>query len=178
MISLRILVSQTSESLGGETNHAARKPRAGVASGLGGETLLARLAVVTLAKVIGKLVHNNRPAEDACCTSEGDLLVRNVDGATRIGGSHIAKITSVPLIVGRGAVRLASGVEVGTAAHASIGGITQLMDVEAMISRLEAGDGSGNDGTVGPLSESDGALDAGRTLQNKTAFAGILIEIA
>eukprot|EP00281_Chroomonas_sp_CCMP1168_P021942 CAMPEP_0206228944 /NCGR_PEP_ID=MMETSP0047_2-20121206/9433_1 /ASSEMBLY_ACC=CAM_ASM_000192 /TAXON_ID=195065 /ORGANISM="Chroomonas mesostigmatica_cf, Strain CCMP1168" /LENGTH=191 /DNA_ID=CAMNT_0053652209 /DNA_START=243 /DNA_END=818 /DNA_ORIENTATION=- len=164
-----------SQSLGGKADDAAREARAGVPSGLGGEALLARLAVVALAKVISELVDDHGPAQDAVGPGEGDLLVVDGDLGDAISAcSHVPEVASVPLIVAGGAVGLAGGVKVGAAAHAPVGGVAKLVDVEAVLASGEPLDLTRDGGAVGGLGEGDGALHAGGALEDADSLSGHL----
>ena len=61
---------------------------------------------------------------------------------------------------------LASGVEVGTGAHAAVGGVAQLVNVEAVLARREAGDLTSHLGAAALRGEGDGASDTGSSNEN------------
>ena len=103
-----------------------------------------------------------RAADDGVGSGEGDLHVFELEDAAVGGGDYVAEVTGVAVLVGGGAVVLAVGVEVGPGGHASVGGVAELVDVEAVLARGESLEVAGNlGGSVAGLGEGDDSLDAG-----------------
>ena len=103
-----------------------------------------------------------RAADDGVGSGEGDLHVFELEDAAVGGGDYVAEVTGVAVLVGGGAVVLAVGVEVGPGGHASVGGVAELVDVEAVLARGESLEVAGYfGGSVAGLGEGDDALDAG-----------------
>ena len=74
-----------------------------------------------------QLVAHDRAADDRVRTTNGDLLVGDVDLGDAIRTSDdVAEVTSVALFISRATVLLSRRVEVRTSAHTPVGGVTQL----------------------------------------------------
>eukprot|EP01046_Picozoa_sp_COSAG06_P019039 COSAG06_NODE_1343_length_9787_cov_18.972853_3_plen_80_part_00 len=70
---------------------------------------------------------HDRAANNRVRSTDRDLSVGDVHHGDAVrAGSDVAEVAGVALLVGRGAVLLASGVEVGTGAHAAVSGVAQL----------------------------------------------------
>ena len=110
---------------------------------------------------------HDRAANDGVRAVQGNLDVGDVHHGDAVrAGSDVAEVAGVALLVGRGAVLLASGVEVGTGAHAAVGGVAQLVNVEAVLARREAGDLTSHLGAAALRGEGDGASDTGSSNEN------------
>mmetsp|Transcript_49992 Transcript_49992/g.159993 ORF Transcript_49992/g.159993 Transcript_49992/m.159993 type:complete len:206 (+) Transcript_49992:220-837(+) len=142
---------------GGEADDAAGKAGTSVAGG-GGEL------VATLSKIILKLVHNEGAADDGVGAVEGDLRVGEGELGDTVGvRSDVAEVAGVALLIFGGAVSLARGVKVGAGGHAAVGGVAELVEVEAVEAGGEALDLAGDGGRAGVLGEGDDAGHASGT---------------
>ena len=83
-----------------------------------------------------QLVAHDRAADDGVRPADRDLRVGDVNLGDAVGaGRDVPEIAGVAVVIGRGAVVLARGVEVGAGAHAAVGRVTQLVHVEAVLPR-------------------------------------------
>lgn len=148
-------------------NDTASGTEAGIARGL---TQL----VSALTQIISASMHNDRSAQDALRPDQLDLLVR--DGALGVSlavGFEVAEVADVAFAVGGGAVGLGEGVEMRSSASATIGVVTELVDVHAAL-----GGGivathvvrDGRWGGLGRLLKGDGSADFGVTAENCDCF--------
>ena len=129
----------------GLANDATGETAAGVASGF------AEL-VAAAAQIVGVGVDDQRAAENAVLSLQGDERVLEVDVADAVVAHlDVAQVAGVAAALGvLGAAVLAFvQVEVGPGGGAAVGEVTKLMDVEAVEAGLEARHGSGHgDGTA------------------------------
>jgi hypothetical protein len=113
--------------LSGDTNNTTSRTSTSVTSLLG-------LLVATLAKVVGTGVNDQGPAQNALSTNQlNKLVLLGADGITLGIGLEVTKVTDVALGVLGSTVGLAKGVEVRTSGGASVGVVTELVDVEATL---------------------------------------------
>lgn len=159
--------------LGGRSfsNHAARQTRARVASSLGSLALRADFGRVTLAEIILELVDDDGAADDGVRAVQRNLRIRNGKVATSRGGLDVTEITGVTSGISRRAVVHAVRVEVRAGGHAAVGGVAEFVNVETVLTRGQAGDGTDDGGgTVTLLGELDDARDTSGTGEDDDGF--------
>lgn len=117
---------------GAQSNHTTRLTGASVAGGQ-------RVVVTTFAEVVLSSVDHNSATNHGMSTNQGQQGIGDVHGGGFTSlGLDVSKITSVPLCVRRTAVVLAKRVVMSSAAGAAVGQVSILVDVESMLSCLEA----------------------------------------
>ena len=110
---------------------------------------------------------HDRTSDDGVRAVDRDLGVGDLDSRNAVlAGGDVAEVAGVALLVARGAVGLAGGVEVRAGREAAVGGVAQLVDVEAVLARREAGDLAGDSGATVGRGEGDDARDAGGADKN------------
>lgn len=126
--------------------------------------------MTALAVIVGTGVNNDSSADNGVRADERELRVGDADlSDTRAIGLEVAQVTYVPLVSVRGTVVLAGRVEVRTGRSATVGVVTELVDVEASLSvGVHVLDLTGDsDGTAGRfLGEGDDTLNGRVTLEN------------
>ncbi len=122
-------------------------------------TGLERLFVTALAQIVLFLVDDDRSADDRMLADQRHEVISHVDlDLSAIGFNfNITQVTDMAILVALSAVSLAERVEVRTGRLATIAQIAELVDVEAVLTGLEASNLTTNGGvaTLGILLESD-----------------------
>ena len=153
------------------SNHAARQTSARVPGSLRRLALRADFGRVTLAEIILKLVDDDGAADDGVRAIQRNLRIRNGKVATSRGGLDVTEITGVTSGISRRAVVHAVRVEVRAGGHAAVGGVAEFVNVETVLTRGQAGDGTDDGGgTVTLLRELDDARDTGGTGEDDDGF--------
>lgn len=143
--------------LSSQTNDTTGRSASGVTS-------LQRVWVATLTQVIGAVMDNNRSADNGVLTEQLDerVLLGSL-GNTRGVSGDVTQVTDVSGVVFWSTVVLAKWVEVGTGRGATVGVVTEGVDVETSQGVwLIASDVPRDDSWVGfgGLLESDHATDS------------------
>jgi len=101
--------------------------------------------VTSLSQVVYVSMYHNSAADNRVGSGEGDFLVRDVDLCdTCINGGHVAKVASVSVRVGGGTMLLAVRVEVGASTCTTVCVIAKLVYMEAMLTRSQTCQCSGD----------------------------------
>src|SRR2546422_11647089 len=104
-------------------------------------------------------MHDQAAADDRLRAVQADDAVLHVDGGDAVrAGLNIAKIADMAFLVMGPAVLLGGGIEMAAGAL-RIGAITELVDVEAVLARLQTGHLAGDVDHVALLREFDDAGD-------------------
>jgi len=125
--------------------------------------------VATLAKVVGVSMNHHGTSNDIMFAAQGQQFVLKLHfGNTAIISSDVSQISGMTLFVIGASVGLVVWVEMRSSGHASVSGITELMNVEAVIARGESGDFAANveGGSGTRLTKPDNTLDIPVSLQN------------
>src|SRR5262249_36110121 len=95
-----------------------------------------------LAKIIFVLVNDHRPADNRMFAVQADQGIGHVDlGLAVFIGNNVAQVTDMALLIGGPTVFLVGGIEMAAGRHTlGIREIAELVDVEAVLAFLEAGD--------------------------------------
>ena len=126
---------------------------------------------VTLAEIILELVDDDGAADDGVRAVQRDLRIGNGKVATSRGGLDVAEITGVTSGISRRAVVHAVRVKVRAGGHAAVGGVAEFVNVETVLPRGQAGDGTDDGGrAVTLLGELDDARDTGGTGEDDDGF--------
>lgn len=113
-------------------NDTAGQTGTGVSSGLA-------QFVSTQAQVVRIGVDNNGTSQDAQRSGQGNLTVGDVDlGHSAVIGHNVAQVSGVSFGGCGSSVFLAVRVEVRSGRGASVGVVTELVDVESVVARLES----------------------------------------
>ena len=116
--------------------------RAGVTRRLGRLALGADLRRVSLAEVILELVNHERATDDGVRPRERNLRVFNRKIAPRGARVDVSEIARVSHRIRRRAVIHLVRVKVRSRGHAPVRGVTELVNVQTVLPRGEAGDGT------------------------------------
>ena len=147
-----------------QSTNSACETSASVACSLGRLALRTDFGRVTLTEIILELVDDERAADDGVGAGQRDLRIGNGELATGGGGLDVAEITGVTSGIRRRAVVHAVRVEVRAGGHAAVGGVAELVHVQAVLTRGQAGDGTDDGGrAVTLLGELEHARDTGGT---------------
>jgi len=153
----------SSVNLSGNADNTASRSGTSVTSLLG-------LLVTTLAKVIGTGVNDEGTTQNALGADQLDKLVLHGAVGVALGISlEVAKVTDVTFGVRGSTVSLAVGVEVRTSGGATVGVVTELVNVETTLSvGVVTSDvpGDGGGGTLIRLLEGNSAGDLRVTTNN------------
>lgn len=99
--------------------------------------------VTTVSKVIWVGMNDDSAAQNAQFAGQRNLLVADVDFSDAgIVGNNISQISSVSDFMRWSAMLLTERIEMGSSAHAAIGVITELVNMEAMETGFEASNGA------------------------------------
>jgi hypothetical protein len=132
--------------------------------------------VISLAQVIGTSVNDDGSTDDRVRADERKVRVADLNlGNTGGVGLEVTQVTDVPDFSSSVAVSGTGRVEVRTSGSATVGVVTELVDVEASLSVgvhvLDfTRDGNGTAG--GFLGEGDDTLDGGVSLENSDGLIG------
>ena len=141
--------------------------RAGVTRRLGRLALGADLRRVSLAEVILELVNHERATDDGVRPRERNLRVFNRKIAPRGARVDVSEIARVSHRIRRRAVIHLVRVKVRSRGHAPVRGVTELVNVQTVLPRSEAGDGTHDfRRAVAVLAQLEHAAHAGGTREH------------
>lgn len=123
-------------------------------------------------------MNNDRTSQDAQWSRQRNLAVGDVDlGDSAVIGHNVAQVSGVSLSSIRGTMFLAVRIEVRSGGGASVGVVTELVDVESVIAWLQSSHFTSNLDRIGIsiLLEKDCTLDI--AAQNANCFSRHFVEI-